>query len=317
MKKIIILKHNNGRLGNQLWNYISVYAFCLEKKYLCLNYSFFKYDKYFNIKDKNLLYRSFLWCYRLSRLVKLNGFMERIYNRCVSLIIKFRPQKIVNSGGENSNNGIFYLPPTPAGPAADLSAMEKITSNEKMYFNYQAGWPFRNPVGIEKYREQIKKYFLPKLAIRQPAEKLINSLKGRYGHIVGVHLRQGDYKNRFMDGELYFTENQIAEILKQYLANFNRTAAETCFIICSDGPINRSAFENLNIALAPGEVMTDLHLLALTDIIIGSDSTFGSFASYYGNIPHIVFTKPEIDWPYYKNKNNYFINKYSTVTKLN
>jgi len=53
-------------------------------------------------------------------------------------------------------------------------------------------------------------------------------------------------------------------------------------------------------------------LLAATDIIIGSDSTFGAFASYYGNLPFIVFEK-KIDWNYYKDKKYFFENKKCTT----
>ena len=45
-KKIIILWHNGGRLANQLWLYISVYAYALEKKYDLENHTFFEYSEY-------------------------------------------------------------------------------------------------------------------------------------------------------------------------------------------------------------------------------------------------------------------------------
>ena len=41
MRKIIILKHGGGELANQLWNYLSVYAFGLERGISVLNPSFF------------------------------------------------------------------------------------------------------------------------------------------------------------------------------------------------------------------------------------------------------------------------------------
>jgi len=67
----------------------------------------------------------------------------------------------------------------------------------------------------------------------------------------------------------------------------------------------------LNVVKSYFGPVEDLFLLAATDIIIGADSTFGAFASYYGNIPLIVFQRPRIDWDYYKDKQYYFENKYN------
>ena len=53
--------------------------------------------------------------------------------------------------------------------------------------------------------------------------------------------------------------------------------------------------------------------VTLYDVIIGSDSSFGAFAAYYGNIPHIVFNKKSMDWAYYRNNQKYFQNKYCTL----
>lgn len=317
MRKIIILKHNGGRLGNQLWNYISIYAYCLEKKNICLNYSFYKYDKYFNIKNNGLFYRFFLRLYRLAYLLKLDRYIDKIYNRYVKLIKNYNQKKIIYSD-KYLKDGVFYLPPTPTAQSINVSAINNILdrSSRKLYLVYIPGWPFRNPVGIEKYRSEIKKYFLPKKYIRQPVENFMNSLRKKYKHVVGVHIRQDDYKNKFMEGKLYFNQNQVSKILRQYLSRFNRTIIETCFVICSDGPVNQELFKNLNIKMTSGDVIKDLYSLSLADIIIGSDSTFGSFASYYGNIPHIILDKDGIDWSYYKDKNKYFINKYSTVTNI-
>jgi len=94
---------------------------------------------------------------------------------------------------------------------------------------------------------------------------------------------------------------------------FGKNKEKTCFVITSDGPINADEFPGLNVTVSKNNAVTDLFLLASTDVIIGSNSTFGAFASYYGNIPFIVMQKEKIDWEYYKNKDKFFENKYCTV----
>jgi hypothetical protein len=92
----------------------------------------------------------------------------------------------------------------------------------------------------------------------------------------------------------------------------NQDAKKTYFIICSDEKIDLKKFKNLNISQNTGNEIEDLFLLAKTDFIIGANSTFGAFASYYGNIPFLVFDH-KIDWGYYFDKKYYFENKYSTM----
>ena len=53
----------------------------------------------------------------------------------------------------------------------------------------------------------------------------------------------------------------------------------------------------------------DLFTLSSTDFIISSNSTFGAMASYLGNIPAIPFSRDNIKWNKYLNKQGYFDNK--------
>ena len=57
----------------------------------------------------------------------------------------------------------------------------------------------------------------------------------------------------------------------------------------------------------------DLFILASRNTVIGSDSSFGAFGAYYGNIPHIVLQNDPMDWDYYREKTVYFQNKYCTL----
>lgn len=309
-KNIIILDHKGGRLCNQLWNYISVYAYCLEKNYQCHNYSFYKYDGDFDIKDKGLLYKIFLLLNTVTYILGKNRFVHKLYREYVNRMETKYGDEIVDSGFDAEKEGVFYLPPTKTDTKAGVAKIEAIL-NEKNK-TYLEGWLFRNPVGIEKYRKEIREYFMPKKHITEVSEKFIESLRVKYKYVVGVHIRQGDYKKEYRNGELYYSEYQVNKFLRKYLTHFNKSVNETCFLVCSDGPVNLAQFADLQVMMGPGDVIEDLHALSLTDTIIGSDSTFGAFASYYGNIPFIVFEK-NIDWDYYEAKNKYFENPKCTT----
>jgi len=276
MKKVIITEHNLGRLANQLWQYISVYAFCLEHNYECYNIAFFEYKHYF---DK----LPFLKITQLfEQINSFSVFVSKKYGRYVGYIFLFLYIRIIRSF--NKSNIIYF-----------------------------SDWSYRNPKGIKKFRADIIRVFRPINSVWKKINSENKNLRKLYKYVIGVHIRKGDYRNSNWK-HLYFEDCEIALMLNNLLKNNNFPKKDVCFLICSDEKINNSIFSSLNIFVSKGTPVEDLYKLSLTDTIIGSDSTFGAFASYYGNIPYIVFDKV-IDWKYYENKNSYFENKFNTTVQ--
>jgi len=307
MKKAIILYHGGGELVNQLWNYMSIYAYTLERGIELENYSFYEYGNYFNIPIKSKFaryalylpfknYRGRKWGLR-PRLWRL---CYRAYARCIRKIYKNR---VLSS--QNKKNMPYYLPPSKEADDR-LRTHEK---NRKIYFD---GWLFRNPAGLEKYKTEIKTYFHPNDEVSRTIALQINPLREKYLTVVGVHIRQGDYKT-WKQGAYFIEQARVREIIEEYLGVFNGQKENTIFIVTSDGPIDEEAFSDLNVIISRNNAVTDLFLLASTDTIIGSNSTFGAFASYYGNIPFIIMQRENMDWDYYRDKRGYFENKYATM----
>ncbi len=315
-KKICILWHNGGRLANQLWLFISVYAYALEKKYSLENHTFFEYSEYFEIPQKNiwvnLLFFKPYWVLGKifpKKLSALRRCFFKYYKVYVKLVEKFYKSHLVFAVDDSASK-IHYLAPSE-NVDTQVEAFEK-NNGTKLYLD---GWLFRNPVGIEKYRKEITAYFRPKLPLWDRVQKRVVELRGSYKHFVGVHVRQGDYKYLW-NGERYFKEVEVSNILHEYLENTGKKNDEVIFAIASDGKIDLTAFKGLNVVLSGFiDPVEDLFFLSEADVIIGSDSTFGAFASYYGNIPFVVFQKNKIDWAYYLGKTGYFENKYASFVR--
>jgi len=315
-KKVFIIDHNEGgRLANQLWPYISVYAYCLEKKYEIENFSFFQYAEYFQNKTSNIIAlfinKIFYFLKKITR-PKYHGQLLRryrvIYKTIIKLIFSFCKIRIEAPDLPNVKPRIIYLPPTK-----NYDKRFELFEKDKSKILLLNGWLFRNPEGLKRYHCEIINYFKPKKDIAEKVDNFINNIRRNYKKIVGVHIRQGDYKNKFLNGRYYFNEKEVNVILNEYLKLASEEKSKIFFIVCSDEDVDLKYFPDLNIGKSIFKnPVEDLYLLATTDLIIGSNNTFGTLASYFGNIPFIVFQRERIDWEYYKNKNEYFENKYST-----
>lgn len=308
LKKVIILDHDGGELANQLWNYASIYAYTIERGYKLTNPSFFEYGGFFSIPAPNLFTKIFFF-------IPFNGYTKRknalrrkmwrkLYSWCKKIIIRLKKAQIITC--TNPKNTPYYLPPT--GPSTGkLNELEQ--KRGSIFFD---GWLFRNPMGLDKYREKIVKYFRPEKSITRKIKMLTQNIREQYSFVIGVHIRQGDYQT-WKNGTYFIEQMRVRQILDEHLSVNNLNLQKTHFLITSDGPINEDIFSGLNITVSKENATTDLFLLASTDTIIGSNSTFGAFAAYYANIPFIVMQKGSMDWEYYHNKTKFFENKYSTM----
>ena len=285
-KKVIILRHGGGRLGNQLWLYANIYAYCLEKNYQCVNYSFYNYFRYFNIPCPSILTKIF----ELISYFQLNETHANTYPIYISykwstsliLLLNKNRGKLL----KHHSDELFYLPPTAnKNPAFKEKLRQAELAGKPIYFD---GQNFANPIGIKKYHRQITTLLKPKDKIMQTVENFLKPYKNFY--LVGVHIRQGDYK-RFRQGALYFSQKEVAERLRYYLTNIHNGKKKVKFLLFSDETINFSFFGGLNVEKGIGSAIEDLFTLSKCNLIIASKSSFSSFAAYYGNRPLFIFDR--------------------------
>ncbi len=305
MKKLIILKHGGGELANQLWNYASIYAYGLEMKIPVQNPSFFEYHSFFNFLPKeSTATKFFSLFFRIPR--RRHHVSNRIARWKYAVAAKFLTK--INSrcvfSSENNENRATSLPPTSALPS-------RFEICEILYFT---GWLFRNPLGLHKFRDELRVVFAPNQKIEDKLTSIIKPFRDSYKNILGIHIRQTDYK-AFKGGKFLISQERIRSIIDEYIRENVLDKNKTLCIITSDGFINEAIFKGLNIHISKENAVTDLFLLSKTDAILGSHSTFGNFASWYGDIPRIIFKNEPINWQYYRDKKSFFENKYSTITQ--
>lgn len=292
MKKIIILENNGGRLANQLWQYAVIYSFCIENGCSLDNYCFFSYNNYFNISNPKNIFVKYLFFdfYRFHKNIVVNKILYLFF---VSIIKFIYSKKIIKP-----KDNVFL--------SGKIFNKYKEANNLTLYF---CGWNFRNPLGLTKYHSDIVKLFRPKEELIEFIDKKIAEIRSGCDKIVGVHVRHGDYKI-FNNGKYYFEFQEVRLILDDFLKT--NKARNIFFFICSDDDIPDEVFRGLNYVKGFNHPIKDLYALSLTDLIISSESTFSQWASYYGNINNINFSREKIDWTsafiFNKNNNPWLVN---------
>jgi len=292
MNKIIILENNGGRMANQIWQFANIYAYCREENYEIENYAFFAYQNYFNIAPpKNKFVNLFIFkFYHYHKNVKIEKFISLVFSKIIKKIFR---ERIIES------SEIVYLPPSKNDLTPKYLSKIKSFADKSLYF---CGWNLRNPEGLINNHDKIVEYFRPRKEFIEPAIVLMSELRIPYPVIVGVHIRQGDYKT-FSGGKYYFNFKEVRGILDDFLSHQIDTS-KILFLVCSDAEIDEEALRGLNYRVGPGTPIADLYALSLTDLVISSESTFSQWASYYGNINNINFSRENINWDLCFTKNN-------------
>lgn len=290
-KTVVILDHNGGRLGNQLWNFAHIYAYCLERGYACRNICFYSYERFFSTISIHPVVDP-IW-------KLLPGRAKRkIHALITKKITSNKDNPILHADKMDGDQAVrCYLPPSPNTNNDQKSILNSFEESSAKHL-YCVGWAFRNPIGISKYHSQITSYLRPVERVAKPTTEEITKLRLRFHSIIGVHIRQGDYQT-YAGGKFYFSQAEVRSHLDAYLRANKKDPLTTLFYICSDGTIDKNIFEGIQYIVGSHGAVGDMHALTLTDRIIASDSTLSGYAAWYGNIPITLFTrdmKSDTDW---------------------
>lgn len=146
-------------------------------------------------------------------------------------------------------------------------------------------WYFRAPDLVTRHAAAIRSFLRPVRHIQAESAKAVTKLRERAGLVIGVHIRQGDYKN-FKGGQYFFEVATYLEWMNE-LANMY-APTPVAFLVCSDAALDESAFPGLAVGFGPGDAVGDLFALSNCDRLIGPVSTYTQWASFYGDTPLYV-----------------------------
>jgi len=144
------------------------------------------------------------------------------------------------------------------------------------------GLYFLNRDGLGGHSQLLRDFFRPAPAVEETVRRFVCEARQGADVLVGMHIRQGDYKTHGA-GKYYFSTEEYTGLMVQVKNLFEGKRVR--FVVCSDTPQAGGAFGGLDTAPGPGRSIEDLYVLAACDYIAGVPSTFSMWASFYGGVP--------------------------------
>jgi hypothetical protein len=268
-----------GRLGNRLFFLSYLIANALENGYSFVDFSFEEYLKYFNVKSgykKRIFIISKILCYNnLSCIVKY---------KLLPRLLKYKWFRQLSIVKEYDLNKKWY----------DLNQQEFVYQAKHNILAIE-GYRFVDHSNIRKHSNEIRKIFQFKKKYINDVDSHLSSIKQKYDIIIGLHIRQGDYKD-YLGGKYYFTSKQYLDYTDHLIRNLEPLSnINTGIVVCSDEKLDPNNFKNYNCYFFDKNFIFDLILLSKCDYIISTNSTFSAWASFYGKVPRYIVNYEKVD----------------------
>ena len=280
----IVFKLGYGRLGNRLYRFGNIMALAKEHDLRAIDFSFVNdgYASYF----KNLVELRYCEYPLPSSAEESDG-------------AKLRRQLMGSNVAyvENLDN------------AYDLDfELESAKGKEILWLD---GFHFHADHLVDKHRREVQSFFQPIDSVRQRVDMAFQSLRSQYQTIVGVHIRQSDFKS-WNDGKCFFEAGDYAEAMKRLYGQL--LDRKPLFLVFSDEALDDYLFKPLPVLFSNGEAIEDMYSLSRCDYILGApNSTFSGWASFFGDTPILTLKSLEdpIDLQHFEV--NRYLNNHATI----
>jgi hypothetical protein len=162
-------------------------------------------------------------------------------------------------------------------PSFDLQTLDTSKSYELK------GFHFSSSELAFKHRSQICDILRFRKTEVLPIDKLINEAKKRYDALLGVHIRQNDYK-RFYDGKFYLTPEQYLQSVEHF-KSLHPPSRKIGVLICSDDRkvLQKIQKDHPDYLYPKGNIAQDMYALSKCDYNIGPKATtMSAWAAFIG-----------------------------------
>ena len=250
---MIVIMAAPGFLGNRTWVQANVLALAAEAQ-IPVVHPAFELFPYFKEEGTSKLTTSGVMSRAIARWVPM-WLWRKIY----SVNLRTRTFICIDIG----ESGMFDLEADP-----DL-----IRHFERSGLVFLSGY-FLSATGcMERQRERLRQFFSLRPEYERRKANLICRARGDGDILIGVHIRQGDYRT-YCDGLMFYTTAEYVEVMASLTKQLpDRTVR---FLICSNERQPLSAFEGLDVLMSDEIPVVDMYALACCDYIVGPNSSFSS-----------------------------------------
>jgi hypothetical protein len=129
------------------------------------------------------------------------------------------------------------------------------------------------------------------------ARAYVGQLRGLYDFVIGVHIRQGDYRE-YRDGRFFFSSQQYAAWMREALTAF-LGRGRVGFLIASDEAQNPAVFAGLPAHFATGSAVGEGHYLeslaelGCCDLVMSTASSFGCWGAFIAGAPILPLVRTD------------------------
>jgi hypothetical protein len=277
---MIFISNKPGQLGNRLFVFANFIALGCEQNLSIVNPAFDEYCEYFE-SCASVILPGFPKGYMSFSSKPLRRFLYRLSYYTA----RFLHRSKIN----NSYVGYVYL---NWGESFDLCSRYELLHKNMCFVQ---GWEYQAGTSLTKHKTIISNFFKPKTEYLDKINGFIQNLRLKNRRLIGIHIRQGDYKN-FLNGKFYFQTGEYINLIRQITDLFvSQFKQKPIFIIFSNQQNAQEEFAQLtdtDCVFGLGHELLDMYSLAACDYIAGPPSTYSIWASYYGNVPLYMFRQP-------------------------
>jgi len=175
-----------------------------------------------------------------------------------------------------------------AGERLDLEDLDFLRRVRRRRITTCCGWEIASWQLVAEQSSELRRLFLPAAQFKRPADEFIARLRGHHDFLIGVMIRQSDYRV-WNGGRFYFSTERYVEWIRQVVAlHPDRRVA---VVVASEEWQDPAAFQGLPVHMATGNPRSDGHWfekwveLSLCDVVVSPPSTFSATAAFLGQIP--------------------------------
>jgi hypothetical protein len=250
--------------------FANLIAFAKENNYWVINVAFYEYASLFESTQRDIFCRY----PKLRTPFRAQQFRILLYKFFHKITNFMKNQKIFEN--------FVRVIELEKGDVLRLDSENFMQQIESARIVLLRGWMFRDLTNFQNHANDIRTYFTPLEKHRRKIQNLLEQIKGECNILIGVHIRQGDYKNH-MGGKHFYSPDVYVSLMKEIENFFSGKTIN--FLLCSDTTLDKNLFRGFSFTFGTGDIVEDLYSLARCDYIVGTKSTYARWASVYGNVP--------------------------------